>query len=267
MSPADAQALASVPWWVWPVALFGVCFLLGIVAVPAGIGGGVLFVPIVSGFFPFHLDFVRGAGTLVALSGALSAAPRLLGSGLANLRLGLPLGITSSAGSIAGAMYGMVLEPRVLETALGLTILAIVAIMALVPRRTEGDDGSAWVPRHRALGMVLFAGIGFVAGLFGLGAGWANVPVLNLLMAVPIKVASGTSGLIITFAPAAWVYLHQGAVLAIIAVPSIAGMTLGARIGVRLLDVLRPESVRRLVLALLVFAGARMLLKGFGIWT
>ena len=32
----------------------------GFVAVPSGVGGGVLFVPIVGGFFPFHLDFVRG---------------------------------------------------------------------------------------------------------------------------------------------------------------------------------------------------------------
>jgi len=59
---------ADVAWWVWPLALFVVCFALGIVAVPAGVGGGVLFVPIVSGFFPFHLDFVRGAGLLVALA-------------------------------------------------------------------------------------------------------------------------------------------------------------------------------------------------------
>ena len=42
---------------------------LGVVAVPAGIGGGTLFVPIVGSFFPFHLDFVRGAGLLVALAG------------------------------------------------------------------------------------------------------------------------------------------------------------------------------------------------------
>src|SRR5688572_32910115 len=67
----------AAPWWIWPLALFLVCFALGIVAVPAGIGGGVLFVPIVSGFFPFHLDFVRGAGLLVALSGALAAGPGL----------------------------------------------------------------------------------------------------------------------------------------------------------------------------------------------
>src|SRR5690242_11773635 len=58
----------STAWWVWPVALFAVCFALGVIAVPAGVGGGVLFVPIVSGFFPFHLDFVRGVGLLVALA-------------------------------------------------------------------------------------------------------------------------------------------------------------------------------------------------------
>ena len=60
---------AAVTWWIWPIALFAVTFLLGIVAVIAGIGGGVLFVPVVAGLFPFHLDFVRGAGLLLALSG------------------------------------------------------------------------------------------------------------------------------------------------------------------------------------------------------
>ncbi|MEJ0001331.1 MAG: hypothetical protein WDO13_20565 [Verrucomicrobiota bacterium] len=47
----------------------------------AGVGGGVLFVPIVGSFFPFHLDFVRGAGVLLALAAALAAAPRLLRDG------------------------------------------------------------------------------------------------------------------------------------------------------------------------------------------
>ena len=58
---------SSMPWWGWPLGLFVICFLLGIVAMPSGAGGGVRFVPIVGGFFPFHLDFVRGAGLLVAL--------------------------------------------------------------------------------------------------------------------------------------------------------------------------------------------------------
>ena len=61
-SPAWATAEAVVvegsqrPWWFWPVVLFVFCFVLGIIAVLAGVGGGVLYVPLVSGFFPFHLD-------------------------------------------------------------------------------------------------------------------------------------------------------------------------------------------------------------------
>ena len=73
--------------------LFVFCFVLGILAVMAGVGGGVLYVPLISGFFPFHIDFVRGAGLMVALAGALAAGPGLLRRNLANLRLALPVAL------------------------------------------------------------------------------------------------------------------------------------------------------------------------------
>ncbi len=44
-------------WWYWPLILLILSFVLGVFAVMAGVGGGVLYVPIVSGFLPFHLDF------------------------------------------------------------------------------------------------------------------------------------------------------------------------------------------------------------------
>src|SRR6185503_15552692 len=87
------EAAASIPWWVWPIALAAVGFLIGVVAVLAGIGGGVLFVPVVGSFFPFHLDFVRGAGLLFALAGTLSAGPLLLRARMASLRLIMPLAL------------------------------------------------------------------------------------------------------------------------------------------------------------------------------
>jgi len=281
----------AAPWWAWPLALFAVCFLLGIVAVPAGVGGGVLFVPIVSGFFPFHLDFVRGAGLLVALAGALSAGPRLLEGGLANLRLALPFALVASASSIGGAMLGLALPAAAVQVALGATILGIVAIMAsgeelrisgrhrpdrlslalglhgiLVDNRT--GRAIEWHAHRAPQGLALFAVIGVLAGMFGLGAGWANLPALNLVMGVPLKVSAGTSGFILSLvdSSAAWVYLHQGAVLPMIAVPSVVGMMLGARIGARLLHVLRASAVRKLVLVLLAFAGVRALTKGLGLW-
>ena len=61
-APAAAADAAAAPWWIWPLALFAVSFAIGIVGVLAGVGGGVLFVPIVGGFVPFHLEFVRAAG-------------------------------------------------------------------------------------------------------------------------------------------------------------------------------------------------------------
>ena len=288
---AAGTTAAGTPWWVWPVALFVACFLMGIVAVPAGIGGGTLFVPIIGGFFPFHLDFVRGAGLLVALASALSAAPMLMRGGLASLRLALPLAVLASASSIAGALLGLALPVAAVQTALGVIVLGIVGLM-LVTKKSEFPQvdapdalGSAlamhgvfidgatgrridWQVHRTGAGLVVFLAIGVLAGMFGIGAGWANVPALNLLMGVPLKVAAGTSGLVLSLvdSAAAWVYVNKGAVLPMIAVPSVVGMMLGAKVGARLLHVLSGAVIRRLVIALLLFAGTRALLKGLGLW-
>lgn len=284
-------AAGSQDWWLWPLILFVTCFVMGVVAVPSGIGGGTLFVPIVGSFFPFHLDFVRGAGLLVALASALSAGPLLLRSGLGNLRLALPLAVLASASSIAGALIGLALPPRVVQMLLGGVVLAIVVLM-LVAKRSEFPevhnpdplsralalhgvfvDGASgrtvsWQVHRSPMGLVTFLCIGVLAGIFGIGAGWANVPALNLLMGAPIKIAAGTSSLVLSLvdSSAAWVYLHRGAVLPLIAAPSVAGMMLGARIGARLLSRLDATIIRRMVIVVLLFAGLRALLKGAGIW-
>jgi hypothetical protein len=125
-----------------------------------------------------------------------------------------------------------------------------------------------WQVHRTVPGLFVFLGIGVLAGMFGIGAGWANVPALNLLMGAPVKVAAGTSGLVLSLvdSSAAWVYINQGAVLPMIAVPSVVGMMLGARIGARLLTVLKGAVIRRMVIAVLLFAGLRALLKGTGVW-
>jgi uncharacterized membrane protein YfcA len=277
-------------WWLWPIVLFAATFAMGIVAVLAGVGGGVLFVPIVSAFFPFHLDFVRAAGLLIALTSALSAAPTLLSNGLANLRLAMPLALVGSVTSIVGALVGLALPTQAVQVALGFAILAIALVMWRSGRSAHPDVarpdalGAAlgmhgvyhdpalgrevrWQVHRTPAGLVVFGAIGVLAGLFGLGAGWANVPALNLLMGAPLKLSVGTSGFILSVVDtsAAWVYLNRGAVLPIVVVPSLIGVMLGARIGARLLPRTPAYMVKRIVLAVLVLAGARALLKGFGI--
>ncbi|MDB5811661.1 MAG: Sulfite exporter TauE/SafE [Betaproteobacteria bacterium] len=291
-SALAAVDMAALPWWVWPLSLFVICFVLGMIAVPAGVGGGVLFVPIVSGFFPFHIDFVRGAGLLVALASAVAAAPGLLRGGLADLRLGLPLALLASTSSIAGALIGLALPAAIVQTALGITILCIVALMWLArksefPQVPQTDPLAAalrihgvfydavnakeiaWRVHRTPLGLLIFLGIGMLAGLFGLGAGWANVPALNLVMGVPLRLSAGSSGFILSIvdSSAVWVYINKGAVLAIIAAPSVIGMMFGAFIGARLLTIIKASTIRSLVIALLLAAGVRALAKGLGLWT
>ena len=278
---------AGVAWWAWPILLLVVSFFIGIIAVAAGIGGGVLFVPIVGSLFPFHLDFVRGAGLMLALCGALSASPRLLRSGLADLRVVIPLSLAGSIAAMAGAHMGLLLPTRVLQTALGAIVLGISVVMwrsgrsatAAAARRdpwaaalgmhgifhdpASGED-LEWEARNIGWGIATFAVIGFVGGMFGLGAGWANVPALNLLMGLPLKLALGTSTLSISAVntSAAWVYLNQGALLPIVQVPAILGVIGGARIGVRLLRILSERTARWLVIGVLLLAGLRALIQG-----
>ncbi|SHF93672.1 hypothetical protein SAMN02745206_02952 [Desulfacinum infernum DSM 9756] len=297
-SPAWAWAEAAgaaapesnKPWWFWPLVLFFFCFILGIIAVLAGVGGGVLYVPLVSGFFPFHLDFVRGAGLLVALAGALAAGPGLLRRNLANLRLALPVALIASTCAIAGAFLGLALPTNVVQICLGATIVFIAILLATsknVERpevKTQDAIGMAlgmsgsyyeestgevveWKTHRTLTGLILFIVIGIMAGMFGLGAGWANVPVLNLLMGAPLKVAVGTSKFLlsITDTSAAWVYLNKGCVIPLMAIPSIVGLMLGSFVGVRVLAVAKPKIIRYIVIVVLLFAGLKALLKGLGI--
>lgn len=296
LASAPASALAAAPasavaWWVWPLALFLVTFLIGIAAVLAGVGGGVLFVPIVSGLFPFHLDFVRSAGLLLALAGALSAGPSLLMSGMASLRLALPFALIGSVFSMVGALVSFQVPADVMQAMLGITIALIVLLMW----RSGGTEPSAggasdriaaalglaggyfdsvagrdvdWRVQHTAAGFAAFAVIGLVGGMFGLGAGWANVPALNLLLGVPLKGAVATSSIVMSIVntSAAWIYIERGAVLPMIVTPSVIGVMLGARIGARLLHRLPAAMLRRIVIVILLLAGSRALLAGFGLW-
>lgn len=284
------SAQGGKPWWFWVIVLFIFCFVLGIIAVLAGVGGGVLYVPLVSGFFPFHLDFVRGSGLLVALAGALAAGPGLLRRNLANLRLALPVALIASTCAILGAFIGLALPRNIVQICLGGTIV-FIAILLATSKNVErpevkkqdaiglalGMSGAYWEEStkevvewrtHRTLvGLILFIIIGVMAGMFGLGAGWANVPVLNLLMGVPLKVAVGTSKFLlsITDTSAAWVYLNQGCVIPLMAIPSIVGLMLGSFVGVRVLAVAKPKVIRYIVIGVLLFSGIKALLKGFGI--
>jgi hypothetical protein len=202
----------------------------------------------------------------------------------------MPPALIASAAAIVGANIGLALPDKVIHLALGTMLMGIVGLMlaarkSSVPevRRADAlgqvlrihgiyhDSLSGrdidWQVHRTPQGLILFVLVGMMAGMFGVGAGWANVPVLNLVMGVPLKVSIGTSSFLLSIvdSAAAWIYLHHGAMLAIIAVPSMLGMMLGSTVGVGLLSRANVTVLRKVVVGLLLLAGIRSLLKGFGI--
>ncbi|MEX2443732.1 MAG: sulfite exporter TauE/SafE family protein [Alkalispirochaeta sp.] len=292
-------------------SLLVLCFLIGTAAVVAGVGGGVMFVPLASALFTIHVDFIRGAGLMVALVGAIAAAPALMEKRLSRIRISIPLALAGSVGSVIGARVGLLVPEDSIMLALAILMLAVAGQTAYQgwrdhrgrrgeTRPAPSDDAApseppgyhdhlptkglsarivrswnlrgsyldpgtgkkvTWQARRIVPAMVLFIGVGMIGGALGVGAGWANVPVLASLMGLPLKMAAATSGMIIVAnsGAAAWVYFRQGALDPLIVLPAVAGMIAGTRVGAKLLGHARPETVRLLVITVLVLAGARTL--------
>ncbi len=187
-------------------------------------------------------------------------------------------------------MYLSALNPDIIQVCLGATIVAITALIAFSKNSEKPivtkqdaishalglggvywDEGARenveWTTHRTLLSMLMFVFIGLVAGMFGLGAGWANVPVLNLMMGAPLKVSVATSKFLlsITDTSAAWIYMNRGCVIPLIGVPSIVGLMLGSLLGVKLLAIAKPKMIRYFVIVVLLFAGLKAMDKGLGL--
>jgi len=293
INPAASQTSTGSHWWIWPIILFVFTFIIGLVAPMSGVGGGVLFVPLSTAFFPFSVDFIRGAGLIMALTSALASSPELIRKGLANVKIMAPVVCVSMVTSIIGGIVGLWITNAFpsgkyyIIIALG-AVLFIIFIVMLTSKRVEfpevkeqdslskalGLTGSWFEPSLNKIveykttrllvGIFFFSLVGFIAGMFGLGAGWANVPVLNLLMGAPIKVATSTSMAIISVndAAAAWIYISKGAVLPLIVIPSVLGISIGARIGAKLAVKAKPVFVKYLVMSVMLLAAILNIIKG-----
>jgi len=278
---------------VWPVCLFWFTFGIGILAPISGVGGGVLFVPLAAALFPINIDFIRGTGLIMAMVSALSSSPHFLKEGMANLRVMAPIVMISMVASVVGSTLGLWLTNNVpsgkdiVEVALGVVLLMIFFVYLRSNRLEYPPDRPpdfisetldingefhdyylgetiAYRTSRMPIGLPTFALVGLLAGMFGMGAGWANVPLLNLVMGIPLKAATSTSMLIISVndSAASWVYLTHGAVLPLMVVPCILGTTIGARIGTRMAARAKPQYVKYLVMGIMLLAAVVDIQKG-----
>tara|TARA_B110000503_G_scaffold6590_1_gene9014 strand:- start:1248 stop:2252 length:1005 start_codon:yes stop_codon:yes gene_type:complete len=277
------------------LASFVLSVAIAIIAVIAGIGGGVIFTPIVLGFTSLDSLVVRATGLVVAMfSGLISAAP-LLKQGLVDIRLvyicALPTVIGGLLGALMAFQLASVMGPgsdAFVRVLLGLLLLGVAVLFITGGGRHDYPKASRltglarlfsldmsyyeesvqtqvrYSVKRLGLAICLFIGVGFIGGFFGLGGGWAMVPVLNLVMAVPLKAAVASSGVLLALGNAAaiWPYMLYGAMVPILVAPWMLGQVIGGIVGAHILAKVKVVVVRRLMILLLCLTSVKLIYRG-----
>lgn len=273
--------------------LSAVGLVAGLVGALVGIGGGVLIVPVLMLGFGFGVRVAVATSLISVIATSTAAGGVYVGSGLANMRLGMALEVTTTLGGITGGLVAVLVPERALEA--GFAVLLIVTSVLMIAGRdsgkksasaaagaTEGfeergalagayfDAREGQLVHYRAerwaVGSAVALLAGAVSGMLGVGGGFLKVPAMNLGMRVPIRVAAATSNFMIgvTAVASLVVYFARGYVHPTLAAPVVLGVVAGSIAGTRLAERAHPTALRYVLGAVLVAVAVQMLLKAAG---
>ncbi|MDP8905044.1 MAG: sulfite exporter TauE/SafE family protein [Chloroflexota bacterium] len=249
----------------------------------AGIGGGLIIVPLLTIALGVDIKLAIAASLLGVIAVSTGAAASFLGSGLADRRLGLTLLLATAAGGILGGYTAALLDDRLLS-AIFAAVLVLVAVQMVRGRRrpaaaivglpsglefessyVEPTTGEQVDYRVRRVGLGAGASVlaGALSGLLGVGGGVVNVPTMNVVMGVPIRVALTTSTYMLgaTAAASAVIYYSRGLIDPLLAAPVVVGVFIGARQGARIAYRIAQPVLQVAFVAVALFFALQMLLR------
>ncbi|MEJ2717194.1 MAG: sulfite exporter TauE/SafE family protein [Deltaproteobacteria bacterium] len=296
-SVAETPAGGISTWTITGLllAFFLFSFVIALVAVVAGIGGGVLFTPIMLAFTPVDSLIVRATGLVVAMFSGLISTGLFMRQGLANLRICIFSATAYGIGAFTGAKSAIFVAKYLGESGEGAVRIALGVILFLLagyfifggkkiewPEVKRVDGFTHWLrfsqPYYeQSLGkivdykvtrawllLIVIVAVGMLSGFFGLGAGWAIVPAQNLVMAVPLKVAAANSGVLLGMGDcvAVWPYLLMGAMIPLFVAPWLVGQVIGGIVGALILIRVKAGFVRLILIGIMFFTTYGLIARG-----
>ena len=274
------------------IILFVGAIVAGIVGALAGLGGGVLIVPLLTVAFGVDIRYAIGASIVSVIATSSGAAAAYVRDRITNMRVGMFLELATTSGAIVGALVAGLVHSTFLFIVFGLALAssALPMVVKIGEELPEGVVSDRWARRLRlassypdavlgrtvayevtrvplGFGMMVVAGL--LSGLLGIGSGAFKVLAMDTAMRLPMKVSTTTSNFMIgvTAAASAGIYFARGDVNPLIAAPVALGVLAGAAIGSRLLMRLHTLTLRKLFVPLMLLIALEMILRGLGVQT
>ncbi len=209
---------------------------------------------------------VQAAGISLTgvVAGSTMAAIDFLKTGRTDLKLALTLETITTFGALIGAIIAGMISSKIIYLLFAFVML-YSSFHMLLPKKTDDDTVYEGKPKHMTIGMfVSFIG-GNISSLLGVGGGIIKVPVMNLIMNVPMKVATATSSYMvgITAATGAIVYFFNGTLDLEKSPPVMLGIMAGSRLGATLSYRIHTKLLKWIFVIFLVYTAIRMGMKGF----
>lgn len=253
--------------------IFGVAFIYS----NLGLGGGLLFVPILLSTGVTARDIAVPISLTFTIMTAASSVINHRRHGLVDFRLGGVLVAGALLGAIIGTFFTLkVLDPRTFI----LFFTAVLVVFGLYmlwdwaknARSVDADDESKMTRPRIIATAVATAGSGFLSGSLGIGGGLLNVPLLVYVLGRKTRKAIGTSSLLIiptaavgfaayladlAIRPAGFAWPGEFVLIPILMPVVFVGAYVGSRWG---LEKLKTRSVALIFILVLFIAAGKLLL-------
>ena len=214
----------------------GCIFLVSTAFVILGLGGGILFVPILhwAGYdlqtvaIPLGL-LLNGINTVLAL-GPYGRA------GLVEWRASWPMAVGAAVFAPTGAMIQPLLRSDLLLVLFAFAVAA-AAVRALLSA-SRSKAGTAHTPREMKLhwGFAVGGSVGLIGGLLGIGAGFIVAPVFMFLGYSPRHTAATTAFVVAVCSFTGFAgYVGQSALPMLLLLAAAVAVLIGSRLGTTLM--------------------------------
>ncbi len=275
------------------LTLFGAACFAGFFGALLGVGGGIFIVPIMVLLFHLPVKIAVAASLVSVIATSNAGGSSYVDQRITNLRLGMFLEIATTIGAVSGTVLALYLHEWMMLIIFAL-LLAYMSYSSFRTRKVDDERIAAgdfarvkpdrlarfldlrgsyhdeaadrtvdYVATRVPTGTFIAWLAGLASGLLGVGGGVLKVSAMNSYMNVPMKVAVGTSKLMIgvTAAVGSILFFMAGLIHFYVVAPVAVGTTSGATVGTMIMNRLHSESLKWLFAALMIYLAYEMFAK------